>query len=146
LKKLSDHYSKANTPERPHEAKALERAAFILSSGGTLDDAPQLVVREQLEQKRDREQREETTIKEVTMDWQPPEATPEHTEDQPSRTNIEQDMITESALERPQRPGRLLTKAELWERIETKERELVKRRRKEGPERNPNSGLDFGFD
>jgi hypothetical protein len=46
LKKLSDRYRNANTPERRQEAKALERAAFILSSGGTLDDAPRKTEKE----------------------------------------------------------------------------------------------------
>jgi hypothetical protein len=45
LKKLSDRYRNADTPERRNEAKALEKAAFILSSGGTLDCRSHEVVR-----------------------------------------------------------------------------------------------------
>ena len=40
LKKLSDRYRNADAQERRQGAQALERAAFILSSGGTLDGNP----------------------------------------------------------------------------------------------------------
>ena len=46
LKKLSERSRNTNTPERRQEAKALERAAFILSSGRTLDDAPREMEKE----------------------------------------------------------------------------------------------------
>lgn len=58
LKKLADRYQSNNTPKRRHEAKALERAAFILSSGGTLDDYPLLDP--------EREASEAETVKETT--------------------------------------------------------------------------------
>jgi len=130
LKKLSDRYSKADTPERRHEAKELERAAFVLTSGGTLDDAPQTMVRNQPEERRDQEQRNETTGEEVTLDREPPKATSDFSGDQSSRANIDQDRLTERALEQQQGSHRLLTKAELWERLARKEKELVARRRR----------------
>ena len=104
------------------------------------------MVRDRHEERRNQEHREETTVEEVALDREPLAATPDLSEDQPSRANVDQNERTESALERQRNPHRLLTKAELWERLAKREKELVARRRKEGPERNPDSGLDFGFD
>ncbi len=43
LRKLSERMQDAKSPERRREARALERAAFTLISGGTLDKGPGLV-------------------------------------------------------------------------------------------------------
>ena len=43
LCKLSERMQDAGTPERRREARALERAAFTLMSGGTLDEGPGFV-------------------------------------------------------------------------------------------------------
>ena len=40
LRKLSERMQDAGTPKRRREARALERAAFTLMSGGTLDEGP----------------------------------------------------------------------------------------------------------
>jgi len=66
----------------------------------------------------------------VTLDREPPKATSDFSGDQSSRANIDQDRLTERALEQQQGSHRLLTKAELWERLARKEKELVARRRR----------------
>ena len=40
LRKLSERYQESDAPEQRRNAKALEKAAFMLMSGGSLDDGP----------------------------------------------------------------------------------------------------------
>ena len=129
LKKLSDRYQRADSPERRQEAKVLERAAFILSSGGTLDDTPRPLVPEQSEQKRDRECQEKMTEKAVELERKTPAVTPEVSMDRSMRAHIDQRDRARPEFERSRDPNRRLTELELRELLNAKERELTERQR-----------------
>ncbi len=121
LKKLSDRYQRVNTPERRADAKALEQAAFILSSGGTLDATPQSIKRD--EQDREAEkvvvEKSHNASKDVTTD-----TFAESVSEMPTQTRERAE--TERLLSRPQRR---LTEAELRELLAARERELTQHQR-----------------
>ena len=124
LKKLSDRYRKADTPERREEAKALEKAAFILSSGGTLDDAPHKTV--------DEPQREKQRPQDRQV--QPPEPQATRKPQIPSRDDVYglSDRVSgmrtdkNEQNQRAHAQPRRLTEAELRDVLAAKERELAK--------------------
>ena len=149
LKKLSDRYRNADTPERRQEAKALERAAFILSSGGTLDDAPQMTARELPGDKQVREQQKGIASEAVELKREFPAASPDITVDRPLRTRIEQSDHTQPEFEHPRGQHRRLTELELRELLDAKVQELTerqcradKRRQLEPENQNPEQGTD----
>ena len=151
LKKLADRYQSANTPERRQEAKALERAAFILTNGATLDDEPQTIVREQPEERRDQEQQERNIKEELEVDRDLDVTATDVSLDEPSRTRIDSKDHERIEFERSQDQSKRLTGSELRELLDTKERELIERRRDAEKRRTPNgldrnSTLDLGFD
>jgi hypothetical protein len=131
LKKLSDRYRNAETPERRKEAKAFERAAFILSSGGTLDDAPQMRAKEQSEPKREGGKREKMSEKAEKLDQESPTVTPDAAVDRRSRAPFDQIDRAPNEFERSRTPNRRLTELELRELLNAKERELSERQRHE---------------
>ena len=132
LKKLSDRYHCTDTPERREEAKALEKAAFILSSGGTLDTKPQTPERDIARPDADRER-----------PLQAVEKTPEHKRDQPEpHQHVSSERSTAAANDHSSnvpsdywqlnRPRRRLTEAELRDVLAKREREIIQRQRERG--------------
>ena len=129
LKKLSDRYRSADMPERRADAKALEQAAFILSSGGTLDNAPQIVAKEHPEPRRHRETQERMNERAVKLENLA--VAPEASNDRNARSRIDQNDRAQSELGRSLTPNRRLTELELSELFHAKEREITERQRDE---------------
>ena len=129
LKKLSDRYRRADMPERRADAKALEQAAFILSSGGALDNAPQIVAKEHPEPRRHRETQERMNERAVKLENLA--VAPEASNDRNARSRIDQNDRAQSELGRSLTPNRRLTELELSELFHAKEREITERQRDE---------------
>lgn len=129
LKKLSERYQRTATPERRKEAKALEKAAFILSSGGTLDDEPQMMGRETTKMKRCAEQQEMMNETTVNLERESPVAAPDASVDRPPRARLDQNDLKQRQSDRSRDPHRRLTELELRELLDAKERELTEQQR-----------------
>ena len=129
LKKLSDRYRRADTPERRADAKALERAAFILSSGGTLDDEPQMIAQERPEAKIDGEHQKR--LSEVAVNLESTEVTPVASMELPAPARSGQNDRTQHEPRRSRESNRRLTELELRALLNAKERELTERQRHE---------------
>ena len=136
LKQLSDRYHRADTPERRAEAKALEQAAFILSSGGTLDAQPQPARRRDMARP---EADREHPIQAVELDPEQDrgQAEPDQGASSERSTEAANDRSNKGPLDHWQlnRPRRRLIEAELREVLAKREREIIQRQR-ERDERN----------
>ena len=126
LKKLSERYQRADTPERRKEAKALEQAAFVLSSGGTLD-APEQTDQEDRERKKDRHQLDRITQEPKAPEQKVRAISPNSRIDEAPQTRLDEGIQSRTCAERIENSQRRLTEAELREVLAEKEREITKR-------------------
>lgn len=142
LKKLSDRYRRADTPDRRADAKALEQAAFILSSGGTLDENPRATNENRHPNKshQGQERRQESTERERSISENVEteiqmrhDASKGVTSDEFAdlvsrmRTETRDHSETES---KPSRAPRRMTEAELRDHLIAEERKINERERR----------------
>ena len=140
LKKLSDRYRDADTAERRGKAKELERAAFILSSGGTLDGRPHKPVRDRHSEKVDAWIEKEKKHEDPSFEIQPqavsiPQEAPrdaiaDEFADLVSETRAKEKDHSERRLKPQRPPHRRMTEEELREHLATEERKLTERQQR----------------
>ena len=158
LKKLSDRYHRADMPERRTDAKALEQAAFILSSGGTLDTEPRADIHkarpEISHQRKDR--RQESTEQQRARKSQISErddakigmrqgVSTDATAEEFSDSIAEMRIGTRNQSETEPKASRLphrMTEVELRVHLEAEERKLVERQRQAREKRRATSEIE----